>query len=314
MRILILGARGFIGRHLAAELHASGHVVEGITRPTGDWQEPLTNNNGERILIREIQADLARPGWSAMLKPREYDWIIHAAGISTVQRADAQPALDLQLAAGVTLEAIDTIHQNRSDAKLLLISSAAVYGNVTQLPIREDAPRQPISAYGLSRKTAEDYLTMAVTKRRVQGVIARPFSIYGPGLNRLVVNDLIQRLTDNPGNIRIIGDGQQQRDLIHITDAAAALRTLIDRAKPNGGAYNIAYGKPTSILELLQTIADTLNANPDITHAPARPDDPIHFHADTTKLQQLKFTPRISLKHGIKQTIESMTPTAALPL
>jgi nucleoside-diphosphate-sugar epimerase len=303
MRILILGARGFIGRNLADELSVRGHSVEGIVRPCDEWQEPLTNREGERVLIREIQADLSQPGWSASLKPREYDWIVHAAGISTVQHSDVQAGLDLQLAAGVTLEAIDLIHQNRSSAKLLLISSAAVYGNATQLPISEVAPRNPISAYGLSRKAAEDYFTLAMQKGRIHGVIARPFSIYGPGLKRLVVHDLIRRLTDHPNSIRIIGDGQQQRDLIHIKDAVTALRLLIETDRQISGAYNIASGQSTAIINLLHTIAATLGASPEITHAPARPDDPVHFHADISRISQLGFASEFDLAAGIKETI-----------
>ena len=123
-------------------------------------------------------------------------------------------------------------------ARLLLVSSAAVYGDPERLPVSEDAPLAPISPYGRHRAEAEE----VALQSGAPVVIARVFSAYGEGLRRQVLWDVAQRALVG-GPVELSGTGEETRDFVHARDVAAAISAIAQRSAFDGEIVNVATGR-----------------------------------------------------------------------
>jgi UDP-glucose 4-epimerase len=163
------------------------------------------------------------------------------------------------------------------------------------------------SPYGASKLASEEY---CFAYHRCFGMdikIARYFSVYGPDMDKFVIFDLIKKIQKNPKELLIKGDGKQVRDYLYIDDAIDALILIAENGTP-GEDYNVGSGKPTTIINLAQLIANEMGV-PNIkikTTNEFRVGDTEWF-ADNSKLSSLGFIPKVSLNKGIRKTVESIT-------
>jgi UDP-glucose 4-epimerase len=137
--------------------------------------------------------------------------------------------------------------------------------------------------------------------------VARLFSVYGVGMRRFAIHDLIRKIQRNPGELEVLGDGLQVRDYLYVEDAVRGLITVASRGSA-GEDYNVASGEPVRLLDLARTIA-TLMGVPQIRITPTGktfPGDTPRWYADTSKVRALGFTPEVSLEEGLRRTIAWM--------
>jgi len=295
-RVVITGAGGFLARHVAERFRRDGWRTIGMGRSGPDDVAELYDSfqlsdlsDADRIatLLDEFRPDL----------------IIHLAAPASVPESMRRPLADYEQHVLPTARLLEAMRLEGRGARMLLVSSAAVYGEPSKLPVREDAPLAPISPYGFHKLQQEllcdeyhEIFALPVVKARV-------FSTFGPGQRRLAVWDLACRAL--AGDASILGTGEEVRDYLYAADVAGALSTVTERAAFDGEAINIASGTGTTIAELASRICAIAGCT-----APPRFTGervvrlPVAWVADIAWLRSLGWSQEWSLDDALRNTIE----------
>jgi UDP-glucose 4-epimerase len=214
--------------------------------------------------------------------------VYHLAGGSSVAAAIANPREDFMRTVASTMELVEWIRRDAPRTRLVAISSAAVYGNAHVGPITEQAAIEPISPYGHHKLMMEGICRSHGRCFGVSSVLARPFSVYGPGLTKQLPWDLSTRLASGERVITLGGTGRELRDWTHVLDLVQCLERLAGVACPEVPAFNIGTGIGTPVTQVANWLADafarrTGRAPADIRFSGAvRPGDPTSLVADVS--------------------------------
>jgi UDP-glucose 4-epimerase len=289
---LITGATGFLGRHVARVLHDDGWQVVGLaTRPPENAPiEVLVGYHGVR-LPSPAAADLV-----AAVAP---DLCIHCAGRASVDLSFADPSGDFEASVMVTANLLEAVRTRAPTCRVILVSSAAVYGQPPTLPVTEDQSPAPMSPYGYHREACE---SLGREYAEIYGVgitLARIFSAYGPGLRRQILWDICRRALQEP-EVLLRGTGDETRDFVHGHDVARALVHLGVHGDGRGEAVNIASGQETRIRELAELALDNLGVQTSLRFSgEAHTGNPRNWRASIDRLERLGFRPRVPLAEGV---------------
>lgn len=284
MRILVTGCRGFIGGSVGRFASSTGHEVMGIGRssqPEHDW------------LGQYMQADVALSDLSGVIRAFAPDMIFHAAGTASVQASLESPLDDLRAAALTWANTLDGVRRSGLRPLILFPSSAAVYGNPRQLPVREDSPLAPISPYGFHKATCELLAREYATCFDLNIIVCRFFSVFGAAQRRLLVWEIYKQLAGQDRVVWLQGTGAESRDYLHIDEAAAAILQLSQnhQRRLNCGSslfINIASGEETRVISLAEQIRDLVAPEKEIRcRGLERPGDPQCWRADVSLLSSM---------------------------
>jgi UDP-glucose 4-epimerase len=301
-RVLVTGGAGFIGSHLSAKLLELGADVTVLDdSPAGDSAEVLSGAN----FIEGCIADSATRS-SAL---EGVDAVFHLAAIASVPLCEAEPErsdmVNRQASLGILLEA---------NCPVIFASSAAIYGEPVTIPIYENHPLAPVGHYG-EQKVVVDEAICSLDESSNPATALRFFNVFGRGQDPSsqysgVLSIFIDRATSNRP-ITIIGDGEQTRDFIHVSDVIAALiicgQSLLEQgtASPaHGESFNVCTGQPVTLNQVVKVIEDCIEHKLDIVYDEAREGDIKHSSGDSTKLQQnFDWSPNFTLSEGISDLI-----------
>jgi len=308
---LIVGGCGFIGRHVALQLARQGHEVL-----LADHVEPefaFPEEVAERISWQRVE--FASADWDALVAEAA---VVHQyAWTSLPASANNNPFGDLAANVGGTLALLEALRR-RGDGRIVFPSSGGtVYGKLHEVPVSEEHPVAPITAYGASKATAEIYLGLYRALHGVDCRIARISNPYGAGQNvargqGAVTTFLLHALNQEP--IVIWGDGEVVRDYLHISDVAAALVTLALRPRL-GDVYtfNIGSGAGMSLNDIIAAIEACLNRKLDVVRTPGRIFDvPVNVLEISRAKKVLGWSPRVTLQEGLHRTLNDLARNAAL--
>lgn len=292
--VLITGVAGFLGRYIAREFLRAGWRVLGL-----DDVAPENAPHG----IEFIRMRLPDGALDALLASAEPSVCIHAAGRASVAMSLQDPAADFRDGVVLTFSLLDALRRYAPLCRFVLLSSAAVYGNPTTLPVLETHHVAPLSPYGWHKRQCELLLKEFHRVYALPSLAVRIFSAYGPGLRRQVVWDICERALTT-GKLVLRGTGAESRDFIHAADVARALVHLVEHAPAEAEIYNVASGIETTIREL----AAALIAHLGLTLVPEfdgqqTPGDPRNWRADISRLQALGFIPVTPLDDGLRDVV-----------
>ena len=243
MRALITGGQGFVGRHLAQHLRDAGDEVT-----VADREVDVTNRS-------------ALSGALAIARP---DVIYHLAAMTSVADSWKRPAEYTRVNVLGTANLLDASHEVVPEARIVVVSSAEVYGVVRedQLPLREDSPTVPANPYSTSKLEAELVAREAVRHRHQHVVIARPFNHIGPGQSTsFVVPALVRRMleaTEKGLHFIMVGDLSTRRDFSDVRDVVRAYRLMGEWGRA-GEAYNVASGHDIALSDVAHEIRRRIN-------------------------------------------------------
>lgn len=301
LRFLVTGGAGFIGSHVVdalVERGASVTVADNFSTGTAD---NLASAAG-RIGVERI--DFARGDPSALIKEGRFDTIVHTAGNASIPLSVSEPRRDAEDNALATQNLLEAVRRHSPETAVVNISSAAVYGEGHGVPIKEDDPKLPIAPYGVSKLAADHYAAVYSRLFGVRTSTVRIFSTFGPRLRKQVVWDFMSRLAENPARLVIHGDGNERRDLNHISNVVEAILLVAEKAPMTGEAYNVGSRESVTITELAQDLAAALGFAPEIHRTMQdRPGQVKVWQADITKLESLGYSERVSYMHGIAATV-----------
>jgi UDP-glucose 4-epimerase len=232
------------------------------------------------------------------------DLIYHLAAQVVVPYSMENPLIDFETNAKGTMHVLEKARKD--DAKLVFASSAAVYGNPTQLPTKEEYGFHPVSCYGMSKVVGEEYCSMYRDQYGLDVTIVRFANVYGLRCHG-VIHDFLDKIAKDPTRLEIIGTGLQSRDLVNVADVVDALLTVGSEESTNGETYNIGIGKTTKIIDLAKLMLQILNLQDKTkittTGVSWQGDiDTIWFDNSKAK-KALRWNPKITLEDSIKEVI-----------
>jgi UDP-glucose 4-epimerase len=296
-KFVITGGAGFIGSHLAESLAKENDVVVIDDLSTGKT-ENLTGM-GVRFLKGSItNIRLLNKSF------QDADCIFHLAAIASVKKSIDQPLLTNKVGIEGTLKVL-LAARDAGVQRVVLASSAAVYGSSPQLPKKEDMIPEPISPYAISKLAGEHYAQVFQEIYGIETVSLRYFNVFGPRQDPSsqysgVISRFISALIAGEKPI-IYGDGEQTRDFVYVKDVVKA---NILASRSGTGIFNIASGKSTSLNSLAAIIAKIIGKKVDLSYETARPGDIRHSLADISRARSLDYFPDYSIEDGLKETIK----------
>lgn len=299
MRVVVTGAAGFIGSHLAERLLADRHHVVGIDCFTDYYERRRKEANVASAQTHPrfelVERDLADDDVSDVI-----------AGADAVFHLAAQPGVR-----GSWGQGFDTYLRNNLQATqrlfetvaaravpVVFASSSSIYGDAAGLPVREEDPPHPVSPYGMTKLAGEHLALLYGREHGVPVVSVRYFTVYGPRQRPDMAFGRFLQAARNGSPLQLLGDGRQSRDFTFVTDAVAATVAALD-ARP-GTAYNVGGGTLATINEVVSLIGGLVGTVPAADRRPRALGDVAHTWADTTRARRdLGWTPLVSLREGL---------------
>ena len=266
----ITGARGFIGRHVARAAAATGATAIGIGH--GAWAPDGMRQWG---VADWLNADITHANLEILrAKHGAPDALVHLAGGSSVAASLAQPREDFERTVGTTSRLLDWIRLQSPATRVVLASSAAVYGSAHAGAIPEDAPHAPVSPYGHHKAAMEHLARSYGESYGMQVAIVRLFSVYGPGLEKQLLWDALLRLQRGEDPLLLGGTGEEQRDWVHVDAAARCLIAAVAMADTTAPALNGGTGVATTVRATAETLVRAWGSGTVRFSGTSRPGDP----------------------------------------
>jgi UDP-glucose 4-epimerase len=311
MRYLVTGGAGFIGSHIVHTLLSQGADVRVLDNFSTGKRENLSDL-GERFdgSRFEVQEGDVRDPAALKLAVRDVDVVFHEAAFVSVPESMEKPqeCFDVNVAATVGLfEAAKSADVRR----VVVASSAAVYGESDALPLKERTSTQSLSPYAASKRTNEIYAQLYTKAFGLDVVMLRYFNVYGPrqrpdSMYAAAVPILVQRLLDGEP-VTVYGDGRQTRDLINVRDVVRANLVASEHPNAPGQVFNVCTGQETRLLDLLEVLFDLFPEVPEPIFVEPRAGDIYRSvgSPDFTS-QTIEFHAEISLNEGLKEMVAWM--------
>ena len=297
MTVWVTGARGFIGRHAARVVADQGHRVAGLGH--GAWPDAGRAAAG---LGAWLNGEISPANLDSLAASHGApDLVLHLAGGSAVGPSFAQPAEDFRRSVMAAGDLAEWLRLRAPAARLVMASSAAVYGAGHAGQINESAACRPFSPYGFHKRMAELVLESYARSFGLRAAIVRFFSVYGPGLRKQLLWDVCSRLAAQPDHLALGGQGTELRDWLHAADAARLLLAAAGAATADCPVINGGTGIATPIRAVAAALCDGWHrpALPLQFSGLARAGDPASLVADGHAARALGWQPQVAWRQGM---------------
>lgn len=293
-KLLIIGSKGFIGtaatqyfrdKQAAYDVWGCDVVVE--------------YNDAQYFCVDGTNAD-----FEPIFQAQGFDYCLNCSGAASVPDSLLHPRRDFLLNTSNVFSILEAIRHHTPDCRFINLSSAAVYGNPTHLPITEDMPTAPVSPYGYHKRYAEDICKEYWHIFGIRSCQLRLFSAYGIGLKKQLFWDLYKK-AESQSAIVLHGTGEESRDFISIEDILQTIECIMYRAAFEGESINVGNGEEIKIKEAVRLFFHYLDNT--LTYDFSnnnRVGDPINWQADISQLKSLGYVQTVSIEVGIKKYVE----------
>lgn len=311
--VVVTGGAGFIGSHTVDRLlEGANRVVVLDNFSTGRRANLAQHKDDSRLRVLEV--DIA-DGIFAPLAAIENDWgkverIIHLAAQTSVVHSIENPLFDVRSNYTGTVQVLDYARR-KGVKKVSFASSAAVYGDVEDFPVREDAVCAPLSPYGIDKLGSEYWLRY---HSAIHGIATQPlrfFNVYGPRQDpSSPYSGVISIFADRAqagSDLLIFGDGEQTRDFVYVGDVSRAVVMATFSEGGVGEAANIGTGTETTVNELAALINEFCGGRSTILHRDARDGEIRKSVADVSRARErFDFRAEVALRDGLRETVASL--------
>ncbi len=300
MKILVTGGAGFIASHVVDAYCAAGHevvVVDNLSSGKEDQVHPQA-----RLLTADITNQDAIQSIISQEKPDVLN--LHAAHIQ-VGYSVKDPQFDAKNNIIGLLNIMEAAHKNGVKKIIFASTGGAMYGNKTT-PFSEDMKEEPVSPYGVSKRSGELYLHYYKEQYGIPYVVLRYANVYGPRQNPHGESGVIAIFSEMlaEGKIPVInGDGTHTRDYVFVSDVVAANVAALETSYI--GALNIGTSREISTLEVYTAVAQEFGIQTEVKHGPERPGEQVQSSLSYIKAKEiLGWEPQITFEQGVKEVVQ----------
>jgi UDP-glucose 4-epimerase len=296
----VTGGAGFIGSHVVDALLERGDevaIADHLHRSPRPWVAAALQRGAQMHVVDVRDLPALRRAFEAS-RP---EVVMHLAAQVDVRKSIVDPAFDAQVNVAGTVAVLEAAHEVGA-RRVILASTAAVYGDPSDLPTSEHAPIAPLSPYGTSKAAAEWYLGQYRRLHGLSTVALRMANVYGPRQDphgEAGVVSIFSGIAAAGGRATVFGDGGQTRDYVFIEDVVRAWLAAAD--SDAAGALNVSTGTETSLLELTAAL--------DLAYevAPGRPGEIERSCLDPSSASaQLGWRASTPLADGLRSTREAI--------
>jgi UDP-glucose 4-epimerase len=261
-RFFIVGGAGFIGSHIVDRLLSSNSAVEATifdnfsSGRAWHFQEHVADKR-----LRVVRGDVkdARALRQAM---DGHDVVIHLASNPNIAQAAIDPEIDFRQGTALTQNVVEAMRTS-SAKRILYASGSGVYGDLGSIDAKEDYGRLlPISTYAASKIAGEALISAYSHMFNLTGCAFRFANVVGPRQTHGVGYDFIQRLLKDPTQLTILGDGNQSKSYIHVSDAVEAIFMANEKTEKPYEVYNVATGDYVTVKEIADLAVEVLGLDP----------------------------------------------------
>ena len=313
MNAVVTGVAGFIGSHLAERLLSGGATVIGIDCFTDYYARELKEANLTTLRANKefylFETTIQDADWPALLQNTTH--LFHLAAQAGVRKSWGS---DFSFYTKCNIEATQVMLEacrSASLERLVYASSSSVYGDISEIPMKEDARLRPISPYGVTKLAAEHLCYLYWANYGLPAVSLRYFTVYGPRQRPDMAFNRFLKAMHSGVPITLYGDGEQTRDFTFVDDAVSATVAAGHHGVP-GRVYNIGGGSRVSMNEVLTLMKRCTGFDPIVNKEESQNGDMRDTYADTELAKQdLDFAPSVTLEQGIEteyKWLSDLTP------
>lgn len=300
-KALVTGGAGFIGSHVAQLLAEDGYDVVVLDNLATGYRENLEGLKHVRL----VEADVRDASVIDQLTDGA-EVIFHLAASVGNTRSIENPLYDSDVNVLGTLRVLEAARRARV-RKVVSSSSAAIFGELKHLPIREDHPCEPDTPYGVSKLAEEKHCLAYAKLYELEAICLRYFNVYGLNQRYDAYGNVIpifahSLLRGNP--LTIYGDGEQTRDFVNVRDVARA-NILAAQTRGLSGAFNVASGDALTINQLVELMRQAIGTDVTVEYGPPRKGDVRHSRADISAARiAFGYAPGLKLAEGLAEYID----------
>lgn len=300
MNILITGGAGFIGSHILQRFNRENCQITVL--------DNLYSGNRTNIPkgVNFIEMDICDERIIDVFEKNKFEAVVHLAAQTMVNASIDNPIYDSDNNIRGTINILEACRKT-GVRRIVFSSTAAVYGDVNEVPVLEDFTTEPLSFYGLSKLTVEKYLKLYQKLYGLEYVILRYANVYGErqgdGGEGGVISIFMKLLAQNKA-LTIHGDGKQSRDFVYAGEIANANWLALNTENINE-IYNISTQTETSINELVETLETISGKKFEITYGAARQGDILRSVLSNDKAREkIGYKVETSLAEGLRRTYQ----------
>ena len=307
MTILVTGAAGFIGSHLAERLLRRGDAVVGLDN-FNDYYDPARKRANEARLnaypnFRMIEADVRdRERMFAVLAGEDVTAVAHLAAMAGVRNAMTQPDLYVNVDLNGTQNLFDAARATGGVGNFVLASTSSVYGNTQQIPFVETDPcDRPLQPYAAAKRAAE---ILGHAYHHLYGLnltVLRFFTVYGPNGRPDMMAYLLADSIYKGKEVPLYDGGQMYRDWTYVEDTVSGIVAALDR--PLGyEIINLGRGEPVLLSDFVALMEELSGRKANVVPSPRLAADFVRNEADISKARRLlDYDPRVSVAEGVRR-------------
>ena len=303
---LVTGGAGFIGSHIVRGLLGRGDSARVFDNFSTGKMENLAGLNSA---LEICEGDL-RDQRALAEAVKGVDYLFHQAAFVSVPQSMEEPEVCFEINVKGTLNVLEAARE-AGIRQVVLASSAAVYGESQDLPLKEGADLGVLSPYAASKQINEVYAGLYTRSFGLPVVALRYFNVYGPRQSpdsdyAAAIPIFIRRLLEGHPPV-IFGDGSQRRDFVFVSDVVRANLLAAECAQAAGRTFNICTGTEVSILDLVETLSQIIPGASQPEFGPPRPGDIYRSLGDPGRAARvMNVRAEVNLAEGLAQTLQWM--------
>lgn len=307
-KILVTGGAGFIGSHLCKFLLNKGHDVFAVDNLSlGRYENIASLVDNPAFQFEKIDI-LDESSFANIFKGHNIKTIFHLAANSDIAQSHLNPSVDLNNTFLTTMAVLENARINNI-CEIIFASTSAIYGETSDLITENYGPLNPVSHYGAAKLASEAFLCSYATNYNIKIWIARFPNVIGEHATHGVIYDFINKLRNNSKELKVLGNGEQNKPYLYIKELIEALCFIWEHSKDSVNIFNIGVNSQTKVKKIAEMVISEMGLNAVIKFTGGDRGwigDVPEFRYDTTKLNKLGWQPKMTSNEAVRTAIKQI--------